>query len=267
MSKRRLKVSYKCLHPSCHVFCKKGELLMEEAEFNRLSHALEEDGTFRSPRDACRLGYAQAFSVVSVEDVTDTEDVAVIEADSELIGMLKAEHEKVIEKLNLMKDQISRRDMDGLWMTTAALNNDIMLHSIKKEETVLFPAVEGRIPMGYAIINIMKEDHRELLSFLHNFRIGLQEGDIHNSISNSLLMNLKNHIDKENVEFFVMASECLDAEEQAAIFEKMLVLEKAHLPEDPGKRTDGQLEEISDGRRRMAAQVDEEEGAAGGCCD
>ncbi|MEE9591631.1 MAG: hemerythrin domain-containing protein [Thermodesulfobacteriota bacterium] len=264
MSERLLKIRYKCLHPSCQVFCKGGEFSLDESTFNELAAAFDDKSVFKSPRNACRLGYSQPFKIVSVEeDRTSIEEMdmagdasCALDESTDLIEILKAEHRGVLKKLDLIEEQLKKRDVDGLWITTAAIENDILFHSILKEEQALFPAVEAKIPMGPSLIAIMHEDHKEFLSLLHALRSGLRDGDILDGIARSIIMNLKNHILKEDEEFFGMVNDHMDEEEKKALLEKMNALEKTHVPIEPGDRTKEGPSSYSEERKKMNAEID-----------
>jgi hemerythrin-like domain-containing protein len=264
MSERLLKIKYECLHPSCQVFCKRGEFSLDESTFNELSSAFDDKSVFKSPQNACRLGYSQPLKVISIEeDRTSIEEKDMADdagcTHDELtdpIEILKVEHRGVLKKLDLIEEQLKKRDMDGLWITTAALENDILFHSILKEEQALFPAVEAKIPMGLSLVAIMHEDHREFLSLLHALRSGLRDGDILDGIAMSIIMNLKNHIRKEDEEFFGMVNDCMDGGEKKALLEKMNALEKTHVPVEPGERTKEGPSSYSKEREKINAEID-----------
>ena len=256
-TEKTLRIKYVCLHPSCQVFCKKGEILLDEEEFRKLSERTDSEDTFRSPADICRMGYAQEFKVVEINRVCQEEESREEEksAEDDPLAQLTAEHKQVLKKLELIEDQVRRRDIDGLWLSTADLENDIILHSIKKEEESLFPIVEDRIPMGPALIGIMKEDHREFISILHGFRCGLQDGEILDGPVNSLIANLRHHIKKEDEEFFVLVNDHLEDKDRKTLLKQMEELEKAHIPLDPGDRKAKGLSPFSEDRKKMDAEI------------
>ncbi len=256
-TEKMLRVKYVCLHPSCQVFCKKGEILVDEEEFSKLSERTDSEDTFRSPADICRMGYAQEFRVVEVNRALDEEESSGEErtAENDPLKMLSSEHQEVLKRLELIEDQVRRRDIEGLWLSTAHLENDIILHSIKKEEESLFPLVEDRIPMGPALIGIMKEDHREFISILHGFRCGLQDGEILDGPVNSLIANLRHHIKKEDEEFFTLIDDHLEEEDRKTLLKQMQELEDAHIPLEPGDRKAKGLSPFSEDRRKMDAEI------------
>lgn len=256
-TEKMLRIKYVCLHPSCQVFCRKGELLLDEDEFKELSGRTEAEDTFRSPADICRMGYAQEFRVVEVNRAFEGEEQAEKKrtADDDPLAMLTEEHQEVLKKLELIEEQVRKRDIDGLWVSTAHLENDIILHSIKKEEESLFRLIEDRIPMGPALIGIMKEDHREFISILHGFRCGLQDGEILDGPVNSLIANLRHHIKKEDEEFFTLIDDHLEDEDRKVLLNQMKELEKAHIPLDPGDRKAKGLSPFSEDRRKMDAEI------------
>ncbi|MEK7313611.1 MAG: hemerythrin domain-containing protein, partial [Deltaproteobacteria bacterium] len=164
MSGKCLTIKYQCTHPSCQVFCKKGEINIEESFFNELRSVTKEEDTFKSPSLACRMGFAQVFKILSVKETQEAGDAAPSKEKvnkEDPLWMLSDEHQHVLAKLEVMEEQVRKRDIDGLWESTASIENDIILHGIKKEEGALFPLVESRISMGEGLVAIMKEDHVE----------------------------------------------------------------------------------------------------------
>jgi hemerythrin-like domain-containing protein len=241
MSNASLNIKYHCQHPSCQVFCKKGELTLAEADFEELKEAYEDAEIFKSPRGVCRMGYNQPFKIVSVseeaagEDSTENADKA-----NDPIEILKAEHKGVIEKLDALEEQIRLRSLDGMWQAITDIENAITLHSIKKEEEGLFPllAKKDKDSMTHAYMQIVHEDHKEFLSLLHSFRCALQNDVIENGIAKSLIVSLKNHIKKEDDEFFSMVEETLSAEDKALLLGRMEAIESKFVPEKAGDRHD-----------------------------
>ncbi len=260
MTERVLNIKYQCLHPSCQVFCKKGEFVISESFFNELSTATDDEDTFKSPPGACRMGFSQQYRLIAVQE-EGAETEAEGEAARESLGaddpltILKAEHQEVLKKLDTLEYQVRKRDLEGLWVTTSMIENDILLHSIKKEEDVLFPVVEKKIPAGANLMPIMKEDHVEFISILHGFRYALQDGEILDGILNTLIVNLRNHIKKEDEEFFHIVDEHLDNEDRKRIAEGMRKMEEEHVPLEPGDRKDKGLSPYSEDRKKLDAEI------------
>ncbi len=243
MSKHEIKVKYKCLHPSCQVFCKRGELTLEKSQFDELLTAFDEEEKFRSPREVCKLGFAQPFKAVSVVEVS-TEDAVIPEKDSgngvaiDPIELLMKEHQEVLKELEIVEDQVRTRDIDALWESTAVLQNSIILHSIKKEEEVLFPFVLKKASQEVTFLQIIHEDHKEFLSLLHSFRAGLHDNEILDGIVNSLIVNLRNHIRKEDDEFFKMIDWHFTAEDRNSLVEQMNEVDNEFVPEKVRDRSE-----------------------------
>ncbi len=223
MSDHVLEVKYRCLHPSCVVNCRSGVLTLDEDLFKELSAACEQEGVFKSPKGFCRLGYNQPYEVVAVEQVAveepDQESADVETADP--IGILMAEHRDILGMLEKLEALVSKRDMHGLWAYTADVENALMLHSGIKEEEALFPAIKPIMELSDVLVNIVKEDHREILSLLHNFRTALQEGDLVDGCIRSMIVSLRSHIRKENYEFFDIVEKELDPALKAFIVKEM----------------------------------------------
>ncbi len=260
MSEHAIKVKYKCLHPSCQVFCKRGELTLEKSQFDELLAAFDEEEKFKSPRDVCKLGFSQPFKAVSVTEAS-TEGVAISVDDSrseaviDPIELLMKEHQEVLKKLGIVEDQVRRRDINALWESTAALQNVIMLHSIRKEEEVLFPIILKKASEEVTFIQIVHEDHKEFLSLLHSFRAALQEDEILDGILNSLIVNLKNHIRKEDDEFFKMIDCHFTAEDKNYIVEQMKKIDDKFVPEEAGDRSKKIDSPYLENRKMLDAEI------------
>ncbi len=232
MSDQRLEIKYRCMHPSCVVNCREGYLTMHEELLERLLSAFEEEGMFKSPRGACRLGFSQPFKVQKVEHVAEEEparlDPDVEKADP--IGLLIAEHREILAMLDKLEDLIRKRDVHALWAYTADVENTLMVHSGLKEEEVLFPAIKSAMQLSDVLVTIIKEDHREILSLLHNFRTALEEGDLVDGCIRSMIVSLKSHIRKENYEFFELVDKGIDPALKAVILRDMEKIEKEYKP-------------------------------------
>ncbi len=264
MSNPLFKIKYKCLHPSCQVYCKKGELTFDEEYFSDLSAEYDEESLFKSPPDYCRLGFAQPFKVISRANVEPSQVLSAERSDvvhgdvalTDPIEMLKAEHQSILKNLDRIEEQLRKRDLDGLWLTTATIENEIILHSVMKEEQALFPAIADLVPMGPSLISIMHEDHREFLSLLHAMRAALQDCEVLNGIANTIIVNLKSHIRKEDGELFDMIDEHIDVEMKRELLEQFAAIEKSYVTIEPGERTGGKLSSYTDLRKKIDAEVD-----------
>ncbi|MFQ5442024.1 MAG: hemerythrin domain-containing protein [Thermodesulfobacteriota bacterium] len=278
MSEKIVEIRYKCTHPSCVVKCRDGSVTVYEDYFNELSGACEEKDLFKSPRGVCRLGFTQKFRALSVQDVTDAgesreESVDGASMEKGPIEILMAEHERVLEKIELIEQQIRRRDVDGLWASTAELQNDITIHSFHKEEEALFPALRDLMPLAESLVAIVKEDHREVLSLLSCFRNALIDGDILDGIAKSIIVNLSNHIRKEDLEFFELIKDALDSDTSSRILEGMKKIDETFERVPAGDRLEAQSQSKAEERQafdeaatlaREAALADA--GSGGGCC-
>jgi hemerythrin-like domain-containing protein len=234
----QLDVKYICQHPSCLVVCKEGIVTLGEGEYNELSFHYEDADIFRSPRETCRLGFAQPFkalSIVKVDrnpgDVIRGRSRVVEEPKSEdPIGFLIAEHKDLLKKVELIEGQIRRRDMDALWASTTELENHLHVHSVVREEEVLFPALTGLLPYGETLVAIIKEEHREVVNILHNFREALEDGVLQDSIIVSMIVSLKSHIRKEDGEFFELVRKHVDDISRMNLVDAMKMAEQTYLP-------------------------------------
>ncbi len=252
MSEKILKIEYTCLHPSCVVFCKNGKLFLPESEFTRLSsvykHVPEgfnqgEDTFFKSPMGACRMGFSQQFKALNIVAAAEGENAETVGAegknlglDNGPIGALIAEHKKVLEKVERVEEDLVKRDIEGLWVSTADLDNILHLHGGIKEEDILFPALRGLVPFGEGLVACIKEDHREIVSLLYSFREALKDNNINDKIIGSSLVALKSHIRKEDNEFFEFVRKYISDEMKEAIMANMELADKIFVPKEPGER-------------------------------
>ncbi len=279
MTGKKVRVEYKCLHPSCVVYCREGVLTMDEELFKGLLDANDHKDVFRSPRGACRMGFSQDFKSLGVETSengspsrTKEKQEASLDSDNPL-EVLVAEHRKVISRLDEIETHLKKRDLDGLWDAAVALENDITLHSVMKEEQLLFPRVHNLLPLAEGLITIVREDHREFMTLLLSFKSALVDGDILDGLARSIIVNLKNHIKKEDDEFFALLENSLDAETRQIILKEMKEMEATFVPKKAGRRIDAT--ELSTAKERYhfddlasaardARLADAESG--GGCC-
>ncbi|OGW15506.1 MAG: hypothetical protein A2035_01495 [Nitrospirae bacterium GWA2_42_11] len=242
MAEQKIEIRYKCLHQSCQIKgCREGVLSMDEALFNQLAASYEDRTHLKTPRGYCRLGFPQTLKVLELRRAGHEDDVqpgenTIEKGGPDPIEILKGEHQIVLKKLDLIEQQVRSRDIDGLWISTAEVEDGIHHHSIEKEEFVLFPLLEKVSPYSASEIAIMKEDHRELIALLDSFRNGLKEGDINDSISNSILSNLRNHIAKEDNEFFDSVIKVLDAEGKKILLDGMVKADESHVVIEAGDR-------------------------------
>ncbi len=277
MSQQKLDIRYRCLHPSCCVNCREGYLTMNEGLFKELS-ASSEEGIFKSPRGACRLGYSQMFKVVSVETLSEAAAVpgtapaslekAPDESLKDPISVLVEEHKAILKIVIEVEDQVRRRDIEGLWTSTNDLQNALHAHSALKEEEVLFPAMRGLVTFGEGLVSTIKEDHREVLSLLHTVRDALRNTEILDGIVKTMIVSLKGHIRKEDAEFFELVSGSLDQCVREKILGGMSKIDNIFVPAAAGDRkanplTNAEREKLDEAIAavRDLAHMD------GGCCN
>ena len=277
MSQHKIDIRYRCLHPSCCVNCREGYLTMSEDFFKELSASSGEEGAFKSPRGACRLGYSQMFKVISVKNVGEAAVSGAAPSAPEMpaekpsqdpIALLVEEHKDILKILADIEEHVRKRDVDALWVSTNHLENHLQLHSALKEEEVLFPAMRGLVTFGEGLVSTIKEDHREVLSLLHTVRDALRDNDILDGIVKSMIVSLKGHIRKEDAEFFALVSGCLDSCVRSKIMDGMSRIEKAFVAAPAGDRkanplTSSEREQLDEAIAavRDLAHID------GGCCN
>lgn len=258
MSVQMIEVKYRCQREACCVNCKEGFIKMSEDLFDDLSSGFEGREFFKSPRDACRLGFTQTYKVVKIDRLTGADGAEKAENGTAVenpLNLLKDDHQEILKKLAIVEWHLTKRDVDGLWQSTCDLENHLHLHSGKKEEEVLFPMMQDLIPMGDGLVTIMHEDHSEVLSLLHAFRESLEDGTILDSIIVSTMVGLKSHIRKEDYEFFTLLEKSLDDELATKIVEGMKRVEAAFVPMEPGDRKKLAKEKEADRKKR--AYIDE----------
>src|SRR4030066_1131570 len=243
MSQDHLRIKYRCQHPDCQIkICRTGEIDIDEMEFIELSSSTVDKTLFKSPRGICRLGFAQTFKALDVRNVSGISEDSVVETDADEVNpvsILREEHQRVLRRLDVIEDMILRRDIDGLWINMAEVENDIVLHSIRKEEGVLFPLLVKLDPVNEKYIVFIKEDHRELIVLLHAVRKAMCQDEIPDNVLRSALSNLRSHISKEDEEFFYMIEECLDSDSRRFLLEEMNRAEESHVVITAGERTPG----------------------------
>ena len=232
MSEKKLEIRYRCMHPSCVVNCREGVIAVDEEFFKELSSHFEEEGMFRSPRGFCRLGFSQPYQVLTLEELVE-EDQAELDPeleDADPIGVLMAEHREILGMLEKLESLVRKRDAHALWAYTAEVENVLMIHSGLKEGEVLFPAIKSVMELSDVLVTIIKEDHREILSLLHNFRTALQEGDLIDGCIRSMIVSLRSHIRKENYEFFDIVDKGIPPELKLSILKGMDEIVKEYEP-------------------------------------
>jgi len=191
------------------------------------------------------MGFSQPFEVLDIteqrdENLAEQEQITQPKDDpgsaADPIGVLIAEHKKVLEKLERVEEHLVKRDIEGLWVSTSALDNILHLHGGIKEEEVLFPALRGLVPFGEGLVACINEDHREIVSLIYTFREALRDGNINDKIIGSAIVALKSHIRKEDNEFFEFVKKYINDEMKEAIMSKMELADKAFVPQEPGER-------------------------------
>jgi hemerythrin-like domain-containing protein len=271
-----LDIKYRCMHPSCVVNCREGELELDPGYFKELTDFYEGDGVFKSPQGVCRMGFSQKFMVVTPE----TSSEAALKADAPTadgtgpIDILMAEHQWVLKKLDEIEIQVRRRDVEALWTLTGELINEIIRHSLKKEEEVLFPVLDELIPLAEGLVAIVREDHAEFMNLLHSFRVGLSMGDIMDGVINSMIVNLRNHIRKEDGEFFTLIRGELDADMSRLILDGMKKIDDTFVPLEIGELSIEEARKSDDCKKRRffedqaaaAREATQDDASAGGAC-
>lgn len=271
-----LDIKYRCLHPSCVVNCREGAISLDEQTFNKLKAYYEDEATFRSPRGSCRLGFSQPYKAVEVSEYAGDDDEQAQDPRErgveDPIALLMDEHQEILKKLDKVDAHIRKRDVDGLWVSTCDLENAINMHSLHKEEEVLFPIIGTVVPLGEGLVTIMREDHRELMSLLHKFRISLVNDEIQNGIATSILVNLRTHIRKEDKEFFTLINKHLTDDLRTSLVRDFRASAAKYVLLEPGDRLKAreELADVTKARhefdREASEAVELARASASGCC-
>jgi len=239
MAPQLLEIMYKCMHNSCYVNCREGILTVEEGRFKELSSPTEE-GVFKSPRGICRMGFSQNFQVVKMQrlgsGVPFDQGSSQLDPSQNPLLILVEEHKFINAKLVMIEEQIKKRDLDALWASTKDIENDLVLHSGIKEEEVLFGLTQGLLPFGETLQDIIKEEHREIITLLNNFRGALEIGELNDGIIDSVIVSLRGHIRKEDQEFFEIIDKCLNDGIRLKITEGMKAVEEKFVRAEAGVR-------------------------------
>lgn len=222
MPEQILELQYRCLQ-SCQASCKEGELTIEASEFDRLSEAYPEENVFKSPDGVCLMAYPQRFKVL--EDEVVEEDDTVDDDFDDPIETLLAEHQEILDDIKILEGKLLRRDLEGVKEIMVKLERDVVMHSLIKEEKALFPAIEG-LRLNAAPVPIMEEEHRETGMLISNLWEGLEEGDIRDGMADAIMANLRNHIRKEDEEFFSVLEEKLGRAKRKEIADAMEEVEQ-----------------------------------------
>lgn len=239
MAPQLLEIMYKCMHNSCYVNCREGILTVEEDRFKELSSKTEE-GVFKSPRGICRMGFSQNFQVVKMQrlgsGVPFDNGTSQLDPSENPLLILVEEHKMINSKLEKIEEHLKKRDLDALWVSTKDIENDLVLHSGIKEEEVLFGLSKGLLPFGETLQDIIKEEHREILTLLHNFRQAIEIGELNDGIIDSVIVSLRGHIRKEDQEFFEIIDKCLNDELRLSITAGMKAVEEKFVRVEAGPR-------------------------------
>lgn len=228
MPQQILEVQYRCLQ-SCQANCKEGEISIKSSAFESLSDEYEEENVFKSPGGVCLMGYPQRFEVVEDEVTEEDEDSG--EDFDDPVETLREEHQQILDDLKVIEGHLMRRDLAALKTAILTLERDVVLHSLVKEEKGLFPHIQG-MQLSAAPMPIMEEEHRETGLLINNFKEGLEDGDIRDGIADAIMANLRNHIRKEDEEFFTALEDRLTTPQRREITEEMDAVEQKALSGD-----------------------------------
>ena len=106
---------------------------------------------------------------------------------------------------------------------------DAMRHHFAKEEEVMFPAFEARTGMSGGPTFIMRDEHEQMNNLFDNMRAALERDDYHAymSLSETLLMLMRQHNMKEENILYPMADQALE-DERDTLLKAMAEMDAAH---------------------------------------
>jgi len=142
--------------------------------------------------------------------------------DKNPTDILRKEHERVLEVLDKLKEDMGNKDTRSMTKNIAVLEKEFDKHSLNKEEKALFPEIEKFIPREGGPTGMMIMEHKELVGLIKDFKENLKVKDFEklNEIGNNILFILRPHIDKENNVLFMMADMHLDDKQKKIILDK-----------------------------------------------
>ena len=170
------------------------------------------------------------------EDVSDSDSsLAILEKEheraQEILGLLRGAG--LCLKMSLTKPEtpLRERGLDHLNKVLGFFDEDLKLH-FKREEEVLFPAVEKHIGEGKSPTQLLREEHRELWKQYDDLRdrISAIQSDDENpettidrvlDAGNEIERFLREHIKKEDESLFPLAKTLIPAEELDGIPERL----------------------------------------------
>src|SRR3989344_2711313 len=145
-------------------------------------------------------------------------------AKHECIKTLREEHTEILKQLDVLEAVVSgsvinKEEVEKFLHFTESFAEP---HH-KKEENVLFPALEAKgLPREGGPTGMMLREHQEKRSYVEGLRTALKNGDNKEMKRNGLgIVNLmRSHIDKENNVLYPMAEEILTEDELAELGHK-----------------------------------------------
>jgi hemerythrin-like domain-containing protein len=151
------------------------------------------------------------------------------------IEILMQEHKDVLEIVdNIGRLQQELKDTPDetapkLKELLAKLDKEFDIHSLSKEEKALFPAMETFMPRDEGPIEVMIQEHVELVRRIKDYKESLDTGDYNKSLEAGayLISVLPDHIYKEDNILYNMARMHLSSDDMDGIYQKMLDIEKS----------------------------------------
>ncbi len=143
------------------------------------------------------------------------------------IDILRKEHEKVLNILNKLEENLENKDLIKLGENITLLENEFDKHSLNKEEKAFFPEFEKFMPRDGGPTGMMIIEHKDLVESIRVFKENLQIDNLQklDEIGSHILFLLRQHIDKENNIIFTMADMHLNANQKNLILEKFAVFD------------------------------------------
>ena len=140
---------------------------------------------------------------------------------------LRWEHEIVLDQLKAFEKALDEVDWEGIRETLRFFDERLVLHR-RKEEEILFPALDTHFGSGNGPISCMLHEHQDEREKIERIRAALARGTGHpetqrevQAAGGYILGLLRNHIAKENQVLYPMAEDILPEEEKKQIEVRM----------------------------------------------
>lgn len=136
--------------------------------------------------------------------------------------ILRKEHDKVLIVLDKLERDLDKNNLSSAGKDIKVLESEFDIHSLDKEEKILFPEIEKFMLRDGGPTGVMIMEHKELIELMKNFNMFLEEKNVSrlNETGMSIINILREHINKENNMLFMIADMHLTGKQKNSIFEK-----------------------------------------------